>query len=1476
MYAQMVQTENARVRGQKRADKQNIVLLLLFIVFFAPIAAFAQTYWLNSFYNESEAHYPTAEEACFEGELQRRLEIHQAGSSLQHRISTIYLSPDSGIGERICQGVIQRRQYNLWLPVEQVFASVYGPLGQTPVCPLEGTADADSGQCLIPKCDDDCPPDGGNPSNPIASASGHKRHTETDYQGAGIFPLTFTRAWNSHRAAAGHTSPLGTGWTHNYSARLSPIPDSTGQITRIRAHRPNGAIQTFTLQGGQWQPDADVPERLTVTLTSEGQLQTATYHRRNDTLETYNPHGRLTTITNSDGHAHTLSYNGAQLHTITDPQGRTLQLTYNSAGQLTTLTSPDGTTGYSYDPQSRLTSVTHPDNTTRAYHWGEAQHPGSTSHPQFLTGITGENGQRIATWAYDSQQRGILSTHGPHNAATDRTIFQYHPDGTTTITDSLGQARTYQFTTSHGTAHLASLSAPCDTCANTAKTKTYDSNGYSASSTDFDNVTTQTTFDAQGRQTQKIEAAGTAQQRQIHTDWLADTHKATEQRTYNALGTLVQKTTYTRNSRSQPLTVTTTDPATNQSRTHSYSYCENTTNTCPHIGLLQSSTDANGHTTQYSYHAENGTYWRKGDLHTITNALGHTTEYQQYDAAGRPLRVQDANGLITHYQYNAKGQPSHISQSDGATQRTTTIAYTPAGDIQTITLPGGSALHYQYDNIQRLTKISDNLGNSIRYALDSAGNRTAERIYDANNTLRHSLSRSYTLLGRLQSHTDAVGASSQYQYTQEGQHSQTTDPLGHITRYHYDPLKRLQDTVQDASAIEARIHHIYNALSQRTQTTDPKGLVTGYKYNALGDLLAQDNPDTGTTKYAYDGAGNVIAKTDANGHTTHYSHDALHRVTAAANPNITYQYDSAPSVCNANESYHTGRLAQMHDASGSTSYCYNRFGDLTRKVQNTDGTTLTLQYSYHSNGQLHTIQYPDGTLIDHIYDSAGRIQEIGSTKIPQPRQIVVINIQYAPFGEPTQWQYGNGRILTRTLDQNYRHTHIHDSAADGLNIQYAYDAAGNITQLQTGNTTQQLHYDGLDRLLNKNNENYSWDKTGNRLSFSDNQGTHTYDYPSNNHRLQAVNGTNRAYDDAGNTTAIGTNTSFQYDADNRLASVTRNGLTTWYLYNGHGERVSRKSETDGSIARSLYLEDGRWLGDYDYQAGQPIQQIVWLHDWPVAVLDYQTTAEALHYIEPDHLGTPRVVIEQDRNLAVWTWAISGEAFGNTPPDEDPDGDGIAFPFDMRFPGQRYDNASGLNYNYFRDYEAGTGRYAQSDPIGLAGGLATYSYANGNPGRYIDPRGQAAIGICVTPLGFQACRTVVTWTVRKTIIGCGIVLTWVLSEGGGEGTGESGSGDADSPPPKNRFPDRELPRSSGGEPIPDPEAKGSAHTQLGQTEGRKGKYDQAREFDAQGKPVRDIDFTDHGRPKLHTNPHQHEYIENSTGGTRQRGPGKPLN
>lgn len=189
-----------------------------------------------------------------------------------------------------------------------------------------------------------------------------------------------------------------------------------------------------------------------------------------------------------------------------------------------------------------------------------------------------------------------------------------------------------------------------------------------------------------------------------------------------------------------------------------------------------------------------------------------------------------------------------------------------------------------------------------------------------------------------------------------------------------------------------------------------------------------------------------------------------------------------------------------------------------------------------------------------------------------------------------------------------------------------------------------------------------------------------------------------------------------------MRQVKRDGVVAMdYLYNAKGERVYRTGS--GQSVTTLYDEAGRWLGDYD-AAGQPIQQAVWMGDLPVGLLVGVGAQQKLYYVQADALGAPRVVIDPVRNVAVWTWDIAGEAFGDTAPNQDPDGDGAAFVFDMRFPGQRYDSATGMSYNYFRDYDSSTGRYVQSDPIGLNGGPSTFGYVGGNPLRRTDPTGLA--------------------------------------------------------------------------------------------------------------------------------------------------------
>jgi RHS repeat-associated protein len=97
------------------------------------------------------------------------------------------------------------------------------------------------------------------------------------------------------------------------------------------------------------------------------------------------------------------------------------------------------------------------------------------------------------------------------------------------------------------------------------------------------------------------------------------------------------------------------------------------------------------------------------------------------------------------------------------------------------------------------------------------------------------------------------------------------------------------------------------------------------------------------------------------------------------------------------------------------------------------------------------------------------------------------------------------------------------------------------------------------------------------------------------------------------------------------------------------------------------------------------------------------------------LNTPRVITDSGNNI-VWQWENS-DPFGNNVPVANG-----GFEFNLRFPGQYYDRETNLHYNYYRDYDPAIGRYIQSDPIGLGGGINTYAYVLGNPLRFADPLG----------------------------------------------------------------------------------------------------------------------------------------------------------
>ncbi|WP_190276429.1 RHS repeat-associated core domain-containing protein [Xanthomonas citri] len=1180
--------------------------------------------------------------------------------------------------------------------------------------------------------------------NPINMFTGNKYESAYDYHDPSGH-LDFSRSYNSTEIRSNPTTMMGPNWRHSYQRNL--LIDSIDDGIVIGASRPSGNQYIFRKAGTKWIADADVKEQLFDRM-QDGVSIGWTLVDTQDRKENYNPAGWLESIEYPDGDVVRLSYdeNGA-LEEAIDRRGRALK--WHAQGLYLEETEfPDETKArYSYI-NGLLASVAQIDALDRqisnvGYIYDNALSPSA------LTGIIDENGNRYATWSYDAIGQAISSHHG--DGKVD--LFSVtRTNNKAIVSNPLGGSIEYSYQVQFGRAKLTGAQAKCPACIDgDYQQRLHDDAGYPKETIDFSGISQKTTYDTRGLLIQKVEDANNvaSKRRTLQTDWHPSFRVPTDRRTYDASDILVARTSWTYNSRGQALTVSRTDPSGGPTRVTTQRYCEDSdiaAGNCSLPGLLLASDGARtdiADSTSYTYYLADDASCtasastcphRKGDRWKITNALGQTTEYLAYDGAGRPLSIKDANGIVTDYTYHPRGwlTASKVRGADASSEaddRITRIDYWPTGLVKQITQPDGAFTAFTYDAAHRLTDITDNAGNTVHYTLDNAGNRVKEDTKDAAGTLKRTLSRVYNQLGQLKTQATAASDPTDFAYDANGNATKVTDALATATQSEYDPLNRLSRTLQDVAGIKADTKFEYDALDNLTKVTDPKGLDTTYDYNGFGELVQLTSPDTGVTRYTYDSAGNRATQTDARGNTTAYGYDALNRLTKVAYPttslNVTYTYDVTQTACNSGETFSIGRLTKMQDGGAITQYCYNRFGDLVRKVQTSNSKALVLRYDYTVGGQLRRMTYPDGAVVDYVRNAQGQTTQIGVTPAGGSRQVLLDNASYYPFGPAAGWTYGNGRTLARQYDLDYRPQAIQDTRPGGLDVGFGFDPAGNLTALTpAGNPTPEigLGYDALGRLTGLTDgvtgtviDGYSYDATGNRLSAKVGTTTQVYSYPTDSHRLSAVAGVARTYDATGNTIAIGgTVRQYTYDTSGRMAQARRAGAVTMnYRYNGKGEQVRRFLGTTNTY--TLFDEAGHRLGDYDSN-GAPKQQAIWLDDLPVGLL---ANASKLHYIEPDHLGSPRVVIDPTRDVAVWTWSLKGEAFGNTAPNQDPDGDGAALVLDMRFPGQRFDAASGLNQNYFRDYDATTGRYEKSDPIGLAGGFATYAYSANNPSTMFD-------------------------------------------------------------------------------------------------------------------------------------------------------------
>ncbi|RDS80153.1 hypothetical protein DWU98_14670 [Dyella monticola] len=1049
--------------------------------------------------------------------------------------------------------------------------------------------------------------------------------------------------------------------------------------------------------------------------------------------------------------------------TVTDPSGR--NYTYDTSVAGGTIAPVSGPRYIVGELDSVVYSYLSPSgNQLEEVSYKYASDTSTLKYAYALTEVD-YDGVAHDTTSYNSlgQATGTQNSDG-----TSKVSVSYTSNSTgvaATVTNPLGHVSTYQFDSNLNIVSVTGQAAfRCDAA---FASQTYDSNGNVTSQTDSDGNVTNYNYAANGELLQKVEGANVNYARTTNLVW--DSTPGTDRLlSVTVVGALKTSFTYTSEGRIASVTQTnlTVNGVPNQSRTTTYAYSLYAN------GLVQSLTvtpPSATNTVTYNYNT-------LGIVSSIVNGLGQTVTYNSYDGSGRVMRMTDPNGVITDFTYNtmewltSRTLRANSSGAPSSSDATTTLTYDdfPFNVVTAVTDPDGVTAYYAYDSSQRLNEITDALGNYVKYTLDVAGDVTNRVMYTSSGVATNYASWQFNALGQLITTYNADGIPAEtYTYDPNGNLNDAENANGIHTHYWYTAFNQYYGATQNYNGSDPATENSstlasLNPLGQVTSVTDPSGLVTRYRRDGFGQVWTVTSPDTGATQNAFDAAGHLTSKTDARGVVTNYTYDAIDRLIGVQYPatptlNVSYAYDQSMPISGCPTNFNVGKMTSMTDASGSTSWCYTDQGSLSEEQQSVSGNSVTYLtgYAYTLAGRLQYLQYGSGLAVTYGFDGDGRVSSVGYQQeasngaggwtTVESETPLINNVTYDPFGPMSGYTYAQSGSPSETFgyDGNYWPKTIVSSP---LTLYFAYDQMGHITAegnaFNASPANETYKYDPLFRLIELDNasgtpeESVTYNSTGDRLSKTlAGSAATAYTYSPNTHQLNAVGSLARSVDAAGNTTAMtdpnGSLVGLGYDDRGYLAAVTSGDATIAnYQYNGLGQRVWR-STTSPTVTTTAYVYDPfgseNVLGEY-FQSDW--REYIYLNGTPVASATNAstTTAATINDLYTDQNRTVRAVTDTQGNLD-YAWPWLGNAFGEVMSE------GSSSFYDGRFPGQDYDAETGLSYNGARYYDPTTGRYIQSDPLGMFGGQSsTYAYVGGDPLDRIDPFGlewQASVGFNVT-------------------------------------------------------------------------------------------------------------------------------------------------
>ena len=722
------------------------------------------------------------------------------------------------------------------------------------------------------------------------------------------------------------------------------------------------------------------------------------------------------------------------------------------------------TVTYIYDDDDLLAAVNRPDGIRRYTH----------NAKRLIEEVWDVNGHREVTNTYDSQGRVVhqLTEH------SREVSFVYAPGIMTIVADAItGDSSNIWRSDERG--RLSSMTA----ADGSRQVMRYDKFGNRISVTERDGSTISRSYDSYSRLAKQLTPEGAlSKYTWDEHNRLLTTSVCDFRDRLNPGDPVVVSYTYEPTG-ANPNPITMTD---GNGHTTEYSWDE--------YGNLLSVTDPTGVRTTYTYNAHQ-------ELISITNGVGDTA-HLEYDKHGRIVQVRDALGHVTSTHWNSAGQLTSVTDAAGSRWSLTYPELTPEeldipafvrqnltssdthrlyntsrpiGQLPaSLTDPYGHVTHFEYNNGNQLTAVTDPLGRTNRAVFDAWGN-----MVKTINALGAVTNYEYDGLSQLIAVTDPLGARSEFDYDLAGEISQIADATGVVTHRTVD-RRTGKETTSSGGILGSSFRHV-DYLGRviiegenNTQNFASSQPVRRASQSSKSPSASPRNSETVTEFTTYDAAGNPVETLDAQGGLTRRTYDAANRLireVSAAGRTQTFDYDQA------------GRLRRM-GVGLSVPEQKPTVGENVEWEEPTAWAYTTLTYDAASRIIART--YPDGTTEHMTYDALGRIIRVQhgarTATYAYDRCSRLIRMSDNSAGTRRFIYDAAGQLVTAVDALGYRTHFEYDAAgqmvrtldATGQVTTYIYDAAGQLIRTvkgagSTAEITSTYTYDAAGRLLSENN-----------------------------------------------------------------------------------------------------------------------------------------------------------------------------------------------------------------------------------------------------------------------------------------------------------------------------------------------------------------------------------------------------------------------